>query len=283
MTPTPESAVTALPADEFLPAHPFGGELDGGIDISINIQDFGPLLKTAAIANISAGAILIPKIVAASQGFQENVTENPGLLKTLIEHPSIVATTTPIAGFAYGLVYGGWRALSSYSRQERQLRGEMGTAIKTFREGNFRKKMEDLTEQATNPRTGQVDEVKLAQLRIANSAFDDGELPRSITRSDILNAAISTGVDEAIEWLDVGVKAGILPSYLILVMKDQVNNALSMSQQGVDALTITENLISTSWEHLWLAILGAGALLFDVKTALKQRANILPSNAIKAG
>lgn len=56
MTPTPETAIADFPADEFLPAHPFGGEWDqANVDAGVNF----PLTKWHALGALGGAALVL--------------------------------------------------------------------------------------------------------------------------------------------------------------------------------------------------------------------------------
>lgn len=124
MTPTPETAAAAFPADEFFPAHPFGGEWDQtGVDANVNF----PITKWHALGALGSASL----ILAACSGTAETPSEpSPGLFSSvaqsvakniefLVQNPLEAFVTLTLSGATYGAVQfgldilkhgGGWTA-----------------------------------------------------------------------------------------------------------------------------------------------------------------------------
>lgn len=118
MTPTPETAAAALPADEFFPPHSFGDEWDQtGVDVSANF----PITKWLVLGAL-AGASVTLTSCGVADGAGGAIGDSgiwvDNLLKRLAESPVQVIVPMMVVGYLYGGIQAFAKSVSESRNQQ---------------------------------------------------------------------------------------------------------------------------------------------------------------------
>lgn len=277
-------------------------------DLGVVVGDEFELLETisqTALASLGRGVLSAGSFVERNKGYVKTVCllggwvgltamgmktspdngPSQNIIETIIENPLAVILTSATIGAVYGTVYSASQAITSYWEQENRLKGEFGSTLREVQEATVRKTLRDITEQATNQKTGQVVPEVLAKLKLQNPILfeeDPIESAREITPAEIGNIILRTAISEFFEWLDVGVKLALVPAYFQSQTQATLATLRDAEQRGAPLEQLTEILVSSNSQAIAVLVLGSAALIADIRSALEQRTNLFPSRRRKA-